>query len=49
MQKNITVKIDLGDRHHTTCVLDEAGEIVAGLRLVGGLISIVETVGKPKP
>jgi transposase len=27
--KNVTIGIDLGDRRHTTCVLDEAGEIIA--------------------
>jgi transposase len=26
--KNLTVGLDLGDRHHHVCVLDEAGEIV---------------------
>lgn len=27
--KNLTVGLDLGDRHHHVCVLDEAGEILA--------------------
>jgi len=27
--KNLTMGLDLGDRHHHVCVLDEAGEILA--------------------
>src|SRR5215210_8203092 len=27
--KTLTVGLDLGDRHHHVCVLDEAGEILA--------------------
>ena len=26
----LTVGLDLGDRHHHVCVLDEAGEILSG-------------------
>ena len=26
---NITIGIDLGDRHHTVCVLSAAGDIIA--------------------
>ena len=32
--KNITIGLDLGDRRHHACVLDEAGEILAQEKIV---------------
>ena len=32
--KNITIGIDLGDRHHAVCVLSAGGDIVAEAQIV---------------